>query len=55
MNKLTILSITIIESEDSAAILASNCKYLNIINIQVSGSGRLVSLMQVKRELNLSN
>jgi hypothetical protein len=31
----------IIESGDSAAILASNCKYLKIKNIQASGSGRL--------------
>ena len=31
----------IIESGDSVAILAQNCKYLKIKNIQVSGSGRL--------------
>jgi hypothetical protein len=31
----------IIESGDSVAILAQNCKYLKIKNIQVTGSGRL--------------
>ena len=31
----------IIESGDSAAMVAINCKYLKINNIQVSGSGRL--------------
>jgi hypothetical protein len=31
----------VIESGNSYAVLAQNCKYLKIINIQVSGSGRL--------------
>lgn len=31
----------VIESGDSLALLAQNCKYLKIKNIQVSGSGRL--------------
>ncbi len=32
---------TVIDSGDSLAILVQNCKYLEITNIQVSGSGRL--------------